>query len=404
MSDYGIVKSGTHVTAVPDRMPWDTEAGSPIPSDVHQFGRPYSQTDPADAEEMQEQASKLIALAWAMQSARTTLTKISTATDLGDGDSLDNLRSHAGQFAEQFEPLSDALTKIGSGLLVYGYGIGEIIPKAAKVGERLDELWTPVWNANETYTATFEQYGYGPYQPDSDAEKDMKAAHLALDNAVAAWEGKAERVDLLWNNWIEIHDAANSAVKEGLGDLEWKDVINKVSDDVHKWASWIATYAGIGALVPIPGVQEVLGVVALSAGGVALYISADHVLDGTGTWGEVIADGIGVIPITDIALLKQITKVPGVAEELVKAGGKGLDIDDEALQALLDKWKRDYGHAVRTEGFSDPRIRDSLKAFLEEQGKTIAESRVPEPEYPPASEVEDLRREAERIARRQGKR
>lgn len=403
MSEYGIVKSGTHVISVPDHMPDETEAGSPIPSDVQQFGRPYSQTDPANAEEMQESASRLIALAWAMSSAQKTLTKISDATELGDGDSLDSLRSHAGQFATQLGPLSDALTKIASALLVYGYGIGEIIPKAAKVGERLDDLWTPVWTANENYTATLEQYGYGPYLPDSDAEKDMKAAHLALDNAVAAWDGKAERVDVLWKSWVEIHDAANSAVKDGLGDLKWKDVINKISDDVHKWASWIATYAGIGALVPIPGVQEVLGIVALSAGGVALYISADHALDGTGTWNEVIADGIGAIPITDIALLKQITKVPGVAEELVKAGGKGLDIDDDALSALLDKWKRDYGHAVRTEGFSDPRIRESLKAFLEEQAKTIGESRVPEPEYPPASDVEDLRRKAERIAQEQGK-
>lgn len=402
MSDYGIVKSGSHVIAVPDRMPWDTEAGSPIPSDTHQFGRPFSQTDPAQAEAMQEKASQLIALAWAMQSAQTTLKKISEA-DLGDGDSLDSLRSHAGQFAEQLGPLSDALTKIGSGLLVYGFAIGEIIPTAARVGERLDELWTPVSTANEAYTATFEQYGYGPYIPDSDAEKDMKAAHRALDNAVEAWETKAERVDVLWNSWIDVHDAANTAVKDGLGDLDWNDVINKVSDDIHKWASWISTYAALGALVPIPGVQEVLGVVALTAGGVALYISADHALDGTGTWSDVITDGINVIPITDIALLKKITQVPGVAEELIKAGGRGLDVDDEAIKALLNKWKREYGEKVLAEGFSNPRIRDSLNAYLALEAKKAAGSQVPDPEYPPADEVEDLRRDAERIARRRGK-
>ncbi|HWS52315.1 MAG TPA: hypothetical protein VN241_14990 [Microbacterium sp.] len=398
------VKSGTHVIAVPDHMPDDTEAGSPIPSDTHQFGRPFSQTDPAQAEAIQEKASQLIALALTMQEAKATLAKISNASELGDGDSIDALRSHAGDFATQLGPLSDALRKIGSGLLVYGFAVGEIIPKAAKVGDNLEDLWTPVWNANETYTETFEKYGYGPYQPDSDAEKDMKQSHRALDDAVAAWESEAERVDVLWNSWLDVHDAATTAVKEGLGELTWEDVINATSDDIHKWASWIATYAGIGALVPIPGVQEVLGGIALTAGGVALYISADHALDGTGTWTDVITDGIDVLPITDIALLKDVAKIPGVADQLVKAGGKGLDIDDEALRALLDKWKRDYGNAVRTEGFSDERIRDSLNAFLEQQAKKAAGSQVPEPEYPSADEVGDLRREAERISRRQGNR
>lgn len=401
MSDYGIIKSGTHVIAVPDFMPSDTEAGSPIPSDTQQFGRPYSQTDPADATDMQDRASRLIALAWAMQSAQTTLRRISTATELGDGDSLDAVRSHAGTFATQLGPLSDALTKIGSALLVYGYAIGEIIPRAKHVGERLDQLWTPVYQANETYANAFAKYHVGPYIPGSEAEKEMAASHRALDHAVAAWESKAERVDVLWNSWIDVHDAATSAVKDGLDDIAWNDVINKVSDDVHKWASKIAEIAGWVALLPIPGVQEVSGGIAIVAGGVALYISADHVLDGTGTWAEVISDGIGAIPITDLALLKDIAKIPGVADQLIRAGGRGLDIDDQALRALVDRWRREYGHGLHVDSFSKERINDSLKAFLEQQAKKAAQSGVPPHHYPTAGQVEDLRRKAERIAQGQ---
>lgn len=405
---YGIVKNGTHVVSIPEFAPDDTEAGSPVPDNDTYVGGTF-QLD--DALHIEEKAGELIAIGMQIKSAMVTLQRISDATDLGEGDSLDTLRSYAGRFAAQFGVVSDALIAIGSGVLVYGYGLEWMIPKCVHLSTRMKELWPPIRQADEDRETVRDGLDgtYGPFDPSSGVGKELVDSQNALDQAVAAWDAKGERIDTLWSSWVDLHKVANHAVKTGLDDLAWDDVINEFSDKVHSVASWIAKYAGLASLIPIPGVQEVFGGIALTAGGVALYISIDHVIDGTGTWSDVIADGIDVIPITDIALLKDIAKIPGVAEQLVKAGGRGLDIDDAALRALVDKWKRQYGQKVLDEGFSDERIKDSLKAFLEQQAKGAAGAHVPRGgppsggpvDYPRVSEVEELRREAERIARGQ---
>lgn len=410
MGSYDIDKNGTRVVSVPDFMPDETEAGSPIPDNEIYAGGTF-QID--DAINITEKAGEIVVIGMQLQTAVTTLKKISEATDLGDGDSLDDLRKYAGQFSEQFGPLSDALISIGSAVLIYGYGLEWMIPKCVNLSESMKELWSPIWNANEERETVQEKYEgeYGPFDPDSEQGKEIEGAQTALDNAVAAWDAEGEQVDNLWNSWVDLHQVANGAVSTGLDDLKWDDVINETSDKIYSVTKWIAKYAGLASLVPIPGVQEVFGGIALTAGGVALYISIDHVIDGTGTWSDVVADGIDVIPITDIALLKDIAKIPGVAEQLVKAGGKGLDVDDAALRELVDGWKTQYGQKVVDEGFSNQRIKDSLAAFLEQQAKGAANSQVSskghpsggEVDYPRVDEVEELRRDAERIAHGQTK-
>ncbi|MEV4776317.1 hypothetical protein [Microbacterium sp. LWH12-1.2] len=407
MSEYGIVKNGTRVVTVPDYRPTETEAGSPVPDNDRTVGGTFNLDD---ATYLAKKAGEIVVIGTQLQTAVVTLKRISEATELGDGDSLDDLRKYAGQFSEQFTPLSDNLISIGSALLIYAYGLEWMIPQCVRLSERMPELWPPIWQANEERETVKEKNDgqYGPFDPESEQGKEIYAAQAALDKAVANWDAKGERIDTLWASWIDLHQVANNAVSTGLDDLRWDDVINETSDKIYSVAKWIAKYAGIVSLVPVPGVQEVFGGIALTAGGVALYISIDQAIDGTGTWGDVVTDGIDVIPVTDIALLKDIAKIPGVAEQLVRAGGKGLDVDDAALRALVDKWKRQYGHAVRTEGLSDERIKDSLAAFLEQQVKAGAGSRVPKPDqpsggdvdYPTADETEELRREAERIARR----
>ncbi|WP_102193358.1 hypothetical protein [Microbacterium aurantiacum] len=410
MGSYDIVKNGTRVVSVPDFMPDETEAGSPIPDNETYVGGTF-QID--DATAIKEKAGEIVVIGMQLQTAVTTLKKISDATDLGDGDSLDDLRKYAGQFSEQFGPLSDALISIGSALLIYGYGLEWMIPKCVNLSESMKELWSPIWNANDERETVKEKYDgeYGPFDPNSEQGKEIEGAQTALDNAVAAWDAEGEQIDNLWNSWVDLHQVANNAVGTGLDDLKWDDVINETSDKIYSVAKWIAKYAGFASLVPIPGVQEVFGGIALTAGGVALYISIDQAIDGTGTWGDVITDGIDVIPITDVVLLKDIAKIPGVAEQLVKAGGKGLDVDDAALRELVDGWKRQYGQKVLDEGFSDERIKDSLAAFLEQQAKGAAGAQVPEQGHPsggrvdspPASDTEALRRKSERIAQEQSK-
>ncbi|WP_029291184.1 hypothetical protein [Cellulomonas sp. HZM] len=129
-----------------------------------------------------------------------------------------------------------------------------------------------------------------------DAARDERdLARLRLDAALGDLETAARARDTAA---LTAAGAIRAAMHDGLDDGWWQDWGSKVAAAVAAVADDIANAAGIAALLLcwVPGLGEVLGLIALVASAVKLLSDLTLVLDDRVSWGDVGWDVAGLVP------------------------------------------------------------------------------------------------------------
>jgi hypothetical protein len=302
---------------------WSPFGGDPVPGDPDQV-RVLAGGFHSFADDVDTQNALLKALR-------------SDSTGVWEGPAADAFRPHLEDLPPKLDKLVSSYREAGDALSVYAPRLASAQAEAVAALQKATEALTRLGRAqaeksaqdaaNRTAAAaappghpaaTVAQPDYGAAV--SQAQADLNAAHRAKDGAVDDARAAARHCI----------DALKQATNDGIKNKHhhwWDTVVDVVTHPtkllkvISQVANTLSAICGILALVTcwIPGVGEAFAAAALVTGAIGLVADALLAATGSGGWGAVGLDAVGLVPFGADKALGVFAKAGEAAERTESA-------------------------------------------------------------------------------------
>ncbi|PJI94969.1 putative T7SS-secreted protein [Luteimicrobium subarcticum] len=295
---------------------------------------------PGDPSTSEQGGRHYLAVADAMDRARTSLTRLDGLA--GQSEAIDALRERASKVRDQVVKAQQRYRDTGNALVTYAAAHRTaqddalaLWHEAVSAQDAAQTASRQQTGAQSTYddlrhtaTRTGSPLDYSAYHPVEVANRAAQDAQDHLDAVVGRLSGILEPWHAAARKAAgDIDDAVEA---DGLNDGWWEKWGSEVAHVVSDWAGNIAGVLGIAALVLawVPVLGEVLGVLSLIAGVVALVADLALLAHGEGSVGTVVLDALGVLSFGAGQVLSRSARVlssRGVTQaagRLARIGGR----------------------------------------------------------------------------------
>jgi hypothetical protein len=247
---------------------------------------------PGDPDVIEARAATYLAVADAIHTANTTLSRVASLSDV-KSEAIDTVREDASKVADsidkaevRYRGTAEALAEYAPLLRQYKADADKAILDAAGAAE-----------AAENQRARQDEYAQKAQTPGPDQASDQKWADFFRDQAEskdASASSAQAAYDTAYENWKAAAETARSKIDDA---IEESKLNNSGWDNFVDVVKTIGEIAGVLAIflswVPILG--QILVAIAIISSLVAVIDAIMNLVNGTGTWGDLAFAVVGLV-------------------------------------------------------------------------------------------------------------